>query len=202
MSVTMHLYKVRPDVEYTGYYMDYVTHADFVKGDDGYYPLEHKEKELGAPMGADGHWPDSVKEYEIYWKNKEWGEAQENSAWSDNHRHDKIDITLLRACFKDCRGWKRLVKHFDGFPIKTFNNGRTIQKYIPVDRVEYAQGWFFKKRFFNKKMTRVFCTTKKQMENFFKQYIDFNDKHDTRGREAVDRFLNAWEDGMIFECAF
>ena len=36
MSVTMHLYKVRPDVEYTGYYMDYVTHADLVKGDDGY----------------------------------------------------------------------------------------------------------------------------------------------------------------------
>ena len=46
MSVTMHLYKVRPDVEYTGYYMDYVTHADLVKGDDGYYPLENKEKEL------------------------------------------------------------------------------------------------------------------------------------------------------------
>jgi hypothetical protein len=39
------------------------------------------------------------------------------------------------------------------------------------------------------------------MENFFKQYIDFN-SYDDRGREAVDRFLNAWEDGMIFECAW
>ena len=40
----MHLYKVRPDVEYVGYYMDYVTSKDMIMGEDGYYPLEHKEK--------------------------------------------------------------------------------------------------------------------------------------------------------------
>lgn len=26
--------------------------------------------------------------------------------------------------------------------------------------------------------------------------------HDIRGKESVQKFLDAWEDGMIFECAF
>ena len=86
-------------------------------------------------------------------------------------------------------------------PIKTFTNGKQSHKYIPVDVVQYAQGWFLKKKFFNKEITHSFCITKKQMENFFKQYIDFN-SYDDRGKEAVDRFLNTWEDGMIFECAW
>lgn len=197
----MHLYRVSPDVDYVGYYMDYVTNADFVLGEDGFYPLEKKEKEMGAPMGADGHWPDSVKENDAYWKSRDWAEEQEKKAWSDGIDHDKINITHIKSCFKNYRGLKRLLRVFEGLPVKTFNNGKITQKYIPVDRVAYAQGWFFKNRFFKKKITRVFCTTKEQMENFFNKYIDYN-SHDTRGKETVELFLNTWEDGMIFECAF
>ena len=113
----------------------------------------------------------------------------------------KIDVTHLRACFKYARGWRRLAKRLKNLNTKTFKNSRYTQKYIPVDEVQYAQGWFFKKKFFNKEITYVLCTTKKQMENFFKQYIDYN-SHDTRAKEAVERFINAWEDGMLFECSF
>ena len=201
MSVTMSLYKVRPDIEYKGYYLDFVGKDAFILGSDGLYGLERIEKELGAPMNPDGHWPQHGDDDELYFAYKEWEERQKNSAWSDSQSHDKIDISHLNACFKHARGWRRLRKRIEGCPIKTFQNKRYTQRYIPVDEVEYAQGWFFKKKFFKKEITTVFCTTKKQMENFFNQYIDYNNADD-RGKEAVCRFLNSWKDGMIFECAW
>lgn len=202
MSVTMSLYKVRPDIEYKGYYLDFVGKDAFILGSDGLYGLERIEKDLGAPMAPDGHWPRSEDDHDLYWKHEEWEKNQKANAWSDGKEHDKLDISHLKACFKHTRGWKRLASRFEDMPIKTFKSARGIQRYIPVDEVQYAQGWFFKKRFFNKEITFVFCTTKEQMENFFKQYVDFNHPSDDRGKEAVNRFINAWEDGMIFECAW
>ena len=59
----------------------------------------------------------------------------------------------------------------------------------------------FKEFIFSKKVTTVICTTKQEMLHFFNQYIDYWGK-DTRGKECVESFINAWEDGMIFECSF
>lgn len=201
MSVTMHLYKVVPNVKYVGYYLDFVPKSAFEMGEDGLYNLEKYEKELGAPMREDGHWPDIVDGEELWQAHKDWEEKQHSQAWSDGVNHDKINITHYNSCFKKYRGWGRYAKRLNTMPIQTFSNGKQSHRYIAVDEVQYAQGWFFKKAFFSKEITHSFCVTKEQMENFFKQYIDFN-SHDDRGREAVDRFLNSWEDGMIFECAW
>lgn len=198
MSVTMSLYKVNPDVVYTGYYFDNVSKADFIMGSDGFYPIEKKEKELGAPMKSDGHWPcASDAEYDDYEK---WEESQKASAWSDGVEHEFYDITHRKMCYKGVRGWRRIRNRLEKFNHRQFKKKDT-RNYLVLDIVEYAQGWFFKKRFFKKEITYVVCTTKREMENFFRQYVDFNGR-DTRGREAVNRFMASWEDGMIFECAW
>lgn len=201
MSVTMSLYKVNPKVSYKGYHLDFLRDSDFVMGEDGKYPYEIKERELGAPLTDRGSVPTISDGEELYNAYEKWEAEQVANAWTDGKTHDKIDMTYLTACFGKGRGWRRIKNRLNTLPIQTFNNGRYSLRYIPVDEVEYAQGWFFKKRFFKKEITFVICVTKQQMENFFKQYIDFNNE-DTRGREAVDRFLNAWEDGMVFECSW
>ena len=70
---------------------------------------------------------------------------------------------------------------------------------LALDTVEYAQGWFFKKKFFNKEVTTVFCTTKKELQNFITQYVQCKNNEE---REIINRFLNSWEDGMLFECSW
>ena len=201
MSVTMHLYK-ESTASYVGNYLDFIS-SDLLKlDDDGYYGLEHYEKELGAPMKEDGHWPDNICGDELYEKHSEWEEAQRAKAWSDGKEHDKIDITMLKCMFSKERGWRRLRDRLSKFNIQTFNGKTHVAKYIAVDEVGYAQGWFFKTKFFKKKVSFVVCTTKEQMEKFFNRYIDFNSRFDARGRMAVNDFLSKWEDGMIFVCAW
>ena len=202
MSVTMHLYKVNPDVDYKGNYLTFAPAGMEKMGADGLYGFERYEKELGAPMREDGHWPKSDEDPELYKKYKEWEEEQESKQWSDNKEHHFFNWTEIGWCNRMHRGWRRMRNRMSNIKFKVFEHPRLgKQKYLCVDEVEYAQGWFFKKSFFNKEMTWVICTTKHQMECFFKQYIDYQNT-DTRGAEAVKRFLNAWEDGMIFECAW
>ena len=202
MSVTMHLYKVNKDVDYKGNYLTFAP-PDLQKvGEDGLYGFERYERDLGAPMREDGHWPDKLEDPELYWKHKEWEESQERKKWSDEKDHTFFDWTHITRCYSKCRGWRRLRDRMSMMKFKTFEYpGIGSVNYLCLDEVQYAQGWFFKKPFFNKEITLVFCTTKSQMENFFKQYIDYR-SHDTRGAEAVQIFLDSWEDGMIFECAW
>ena len=202
MSVTMHLYKANPGVEYKGNWLTFAPTGAFKQDEDGLCGFERYEKELGAPMREDGHWPKWDEDPELFEKHKEWEEEQESNKWSDGKEHYYFDWTHIVRCYSKCRGWKRLSNRMSELKFKNFDYpGIGTTKYLCLDEVQYAQGWFFKKPFFNKEITLVFCTTKHQMECFFKQYIDYQ-SHDDRGAEAVERFLNAWEDGMIFECAW
>lgn len=153
-------------------------------------------------MGPDGHWPKHICGDELWEKHREWEDEQKRKAWSDGKEHDKIYVSILRSTYKKQRGWRRLNKRLSSIGTKTYMCNGIKMEYIAVDEVQYAQGWFFKNRFFNKEITSVFCVTKEQMINFFNKYIDFNSKADDRGRGAVRSFLEAWEDGMIFECAW
>lgn len=191
MSVTMHLWKVNPTVTYNGWYMDYITNKDLILDESGDYPVKRIERELGMPENED---------YAVF---ETWGKEMQQKAWSDGIIHNTLDLTYMKSLFKinNWRGSSRILKKLKKFLVQQFCNGHYIRNFIVVEEVAYAQGWFFKKQFFNRKMTWNFCTTKHEMEKFFKKYIDYFGK-DTRGKESVQRFMDAWEDGMIFECAF
>lgn len=202
MSVTMHLYRVNTGIEYKGNYMTFAPADSSKLGEDGLYGFERYEKKLGAPMREDGHWPKWDEDPELYRKHREWEDEQERKKWSDGQEHEYLDWTHIVRCYSKYRGWRRIRNRMSMIQFKTFNYPRIgTTEYLCVDEVQYAQGWFFKKSFFSKEITLVFCTTKTQMENFFRRYIDYN-SHDARGAEVVERFLNAWEDGMLFECAW
>lgn len=193
MSVTMHLYKVVPNVKYIGYYNDFLTEKDLiVNPETGKAPYQIIEKSLGCP--------DIREDYSGYLA---WEDKMHASAWSDGINHHRIDLTYLKSLFNcnNYRGSGRILRKLSQFPIETFSNGHITRKFIVVDEVAYAQGWFFKNRFFNRKISWNICTTKHEMEAFFKKYIDYFGK-DTRGAESVEKFMKTWEDGMIFECAF
>lgn len=209
MSVCMMLYKVLPDVKYNGYYLDFATNKDFNIDDDGFFPIEKKEQELGAPKNKDGHWPcHNDPEFTSY---NEWCEQQKANAWSDGIKHDMFDLTYYKMIYGKYRGWGRLIKRLNEFKFNYFQKHSYVCKYLTVDTVEYAQGWFFKKSFYKKDITWTVCTTKDQMKHFFDQYIDCNNRtypigsakfHDNRGKEVIDRFLSSWEDGMLFMCSW
>jgi len=182
MSVTMRLYKIRDDVDYKGHYMDFIRSDDLIENAHGQSRLDRIEIELG-------------RRHDNY---EEWSEEQERKAWSDHQKHELFDISHYRVCYKKTNGWKTLADKLNCFTIKNFLG---LKRYLCLDQVAYAQGWFFKRRFFKKEITMVICVTKKQMINFFNRYIDYN-SHDTRGKESVECFLNAWENGMMFVCAW
>lgn len=187
MSVRFHLYKVNPSVIYNGYYMDYATNKDLKEDENGNIPLFELEKELGCPD------TDDIQE------NFCWQNEQKILAWSDKKEHYFFDFTYYNSFWRNSRGWKYLYKRLNCFDFKIFNNGHKICKYLTLDRVLYYQGWFLKKRFFKKEVTFVYCVTKKQMVDFFNRYIDFTEEN---GRMCVKEFLDAWEDGMLFECSW
>ena len=102
--------------------------------------------------------------------------------------------SMRRGLSRQCRKLEK----FEYFYAET-QPGYT-EKLIPVNYIAYRQGWFLKKRFFKKPYAYIVCTTKSEMENFFKKYINYKDKNDTRGKECVDTFRSKWKDGMIFIC--
>ena len=106
---------------------------------------------------------------------------------------------LPRSMKRGANRQRRKLKKFLNLPSKT-EYGIT-NRIIVVEHIAYRQGWFLKTRFFKKPYTTVVCTTKSEMESFFKKYIDYKNK-DTRGKECVDLFRSKWEDGMIFICSW
>lgn len=199
MSVTMNLYRVLSDISYKGYYVDFTKKSDYILNQDGFYPFELMEIAMGAPVNEKGHIPIFGGEnFDAYEK---WEKEQKKSAWSDGVTHEKFDLTLFDSYNRKNRAWKRYRKCLNSFNFKTFDNKNGyIQKYLVVDTVKYAQGWFFNKTFFNKKYWTFICTTKEQMGNFFNRYVDI--KKNPEIKEVLYSFLNSWEDGMIFECSF
>lgn len=124
--------------------------------------------------------------------------------YTDNNKHDMIDISYVKSmCYKGkklARGAKRAIKPIKNLKYKLCKTTRGYAyKYVTVDEVLYRQGWFLKKKFFNRELTFVFCNSKKQMQRFFNEYID---RSTERGKECEKAFMDAFQPGMIFECAF
>ena len=171
MSVTMKLYKYRPDVEFLGYWWYKIDNKDF----DYYSQLIMNEGRKEEAYKEIGH----------------------THSWSDCETHYPFDVGSRKRDFIGFKGKKRQLKKLEKFGIKVFKNKYTTIHYIPFDIVAYDQGWYFKKSFFKKKYSHFLCNTKKELEIFFKKYI----KHtDPDGVKATKVFLDAWEDGMLCDC--
>lgn len=185
MSVCMSLYKVNSNVVYKGHYMDFVSWEDCLPDKNGVRKVDSIEEELGCPTNP----------FELF----DWMDKQEELAWSDSTKHTFFDISYYKKLFRNSRSWHRMEKRLSKFEYRIFDNKKEKKKYLTVDKIKYAQGWFFNKRFYKKKVTVVFCTTKRELENFFKQYVKCKTVEE---RKIINNFLNSWEDGMLFECSW
>lgn len=193
MSVTMHLYKPRPDVDFLGNWWMQIPMRDM-----NHDSLRDLQVKLGGPSEPPEDAPHS--EWARFSSaDYDWEEEQKPKAWSDGVVHELIELNVYKSYLGHFKGGKRMLNRISKFPSKLFQNEHYKFKYLVMDEVEYRQGWFMKKRFFNRKFWTYYCTTRKEVEAFFKRYVNTNDEW---GREAHEAFLNAWEDGMLFACFF
>lgn len=136
--------------------------------------------------------------------------------FTDNKPHEYIDLRYNKGLCKIDKmksvysfitkiAKKFTLKYFDGkvnskeFSVYPFH-------YIIVDCLCASSGWFFKKRYFKKKSWIYFAVTKKQMENFFDRYFNYNKP------EAIEYkkiFLDKWEEeekkgnyDLLFRCGW
>ena len=114
--------------------------------------------------------------------------------WSDKEGHEYFSYSKLKNRYRKLREWRILEKHFSRLPFKTRENG---EKYLAVNHIKYVDGYFLKKRFYNKRIPYVICTTKKEMENFFRRYIDYSTDS---GQLYTKSFLKAWQENSFFVC--
>ena len=122
---------------------------------------------------------------------------------SDDDREKVTTIFLNKFLISHryIRNFKELKKKFPEY-VKRTGHG---DYYINAKRVEYAQGWFFTKTFFNNKTTIYYAASKDHMIKLLDQFIDkkYNSRnnHGNYGKisDVYNRFVNAFEDGMIFE---
>lgn len=120
--------------------------------------------------------------------------------WSDGNYHPYVNFSNLRLIYKKERFWNRIANKFDGLSANYCPDGYCKGNIIiPLDYVQIAQGWFFKKRYFKRKNWYNVCNTKRGMIDFFNRYIDYSMDG---ARDTVNRFIDSWEDGMIFICSF
>jgi len=178
MSVTFHLYK--PIDAYTIPDQFYMTS-----------PTEYKKLLIEKPQVD--------PKYDAFWSN-----FFKDDEWNDGKTHQKLNLTYLKALAKGKKNRlskmiQKIENQKDVYKIQYLNSKMSSYKYIAVDEVLYRQGWFLKKKFFKKVNWTHIYTTKEEMLGFFKRYIDFTDP---RGAECAKVFLEAWKDGMIFECSW
>lgn len=195
MSVTFHLYKVRPDVHYLG----------------TKYDLSNKEErknidKLEKEEILNGFENDMVREYRA--DRFSDGQIKYYGLFDDSkpEDHSVIDVTwfnIIARMSSHNKGYRRLVKKLKKFSFDIVNHyyGYT-NKYIVVDEILYRQGWFLRKKFFNKECTHYIATTKEEMICFFRKYLI----EDERGKETFNSFLKEWDKNcsneLIFEVAF
>lgn len=175
MSVTFHLYEIDRDVKCLG------------------SPYSRSTKEQRDNM-------DSMKIDEVhqFCKREFVKNGEEVDGW------DIVDVSYLNSLSKiyhRCKRYKKYVQKLRTLSTSRYNTFYGSMEVLPVKQVLYRQGWFVNKKFLNKQCTWYFATTRKELEHFFDLYLDVKGK-DERGLEAKEVFLNAWQDGMLFEAAY
>lgn len=193
MSVTFCLYKPRLEVQFKGFWWMQMPFRDM-----SHEVLMDLQVKLGGPSEPDKNAPYETRS-DFFQKEMDWEDQMELTAWSDGKKHQLFKLDTKKGYLRSCRGGRRMLNRLSKFSHQHFSNEYYRFNYLVLDEVVYRQGWFLKKRFFRRKFWTVYGTTKEEVERFFNKYLKPNDEV---GKEARDAFLNAWEDGMLFECAF
>lgn len=180
MSVTFHLYKPCDNIHYLGRKYDFATKDEKNK-------MNKLLQNYSNTTNEDDEWIDDFLK----------------DRYSDNQKHEIIDVTWYKRIYKlssKYKGYYSLYKKLQSFNQDTiFTTLGLVNKYIVVDEIVYRQGWFLKNKFLKKGTTIFIATNKKEMKLFFKKYLDVKDK---KGIEAYKTFTDKWEDGMIFMVAW
>lgn len=70
---------------------------------------------------------------------------------------------------------------------------------LVCEEVNYRQGWFFNRKFFNRKdVGEYYAFTKTETQRLMETYFDFKGEYKERAFEAYRAFLDTFEDGMYF----
>lgn len=176
MSVCFSLYKVLPDVDLLGSKYDFASKE----------LLEEKNNLLDS---KDLDMDEFHKIMDDFY----------GMRFSDGLNHEYLDLVNWSFGPKHKKNRSKNKKNVsNSFNVKVLPTSRGFAyKYLTVDRIAYRQGWFLKKRFFKKPYTIYIATTKEQMDNWFKKYLDVKGR-DKRGIECYRKFMDSWEDDCIF----
>lgn len=224
MSVFIITYKIIPDVKYIPNLYDKMRQKDWKNGYkedtyEGKYScslVTKKEVDAGAPIPnekvrayyQDHSLTDYYEDY-IAWReiDEKWVTKLMEESWSDKNIHQKFDIRSRRKYMS-----KKTFNYLINLPnVSNFSNGMgRMVSVLPIEEQYLFQGWFFKPRFFNRDNTYFVTTSKKKMIEFLYKYIDFNYNYTHRGegrcyiniQESVEKLIENFENGMIFECCF
>lgn len=186
MSVCFELYRVCPDVDYLGHYLDKYSMEELRN-------VKCKEWEILDNL------PEADK--------AEYENSLEAASYSDNKKHSRL---ILTTPYKNERSLKRMNKKLlNHFNFKSYNtNMGYIEKYIVTDSIGYRQGWNLKSRFFNKEWTEVVCLTKKEMMNFLRNNLVLTGEKGKQSLEMINYFEGLWEkyefngEQLVFTCAW
>ena len=182
MSVVFALLKVVDNVDYVGGYLDHLKPSEIT--------IENIDK-IEAELGRPG---EGISPAEIGNVVEDWVDGLDRKAWADNQKHFFFDWTYYRSLHRNSRGWRRQEEKMSKYNLKNFVVNSISHDYLTTDLVNEYYGWCLKPKFFKKKMPFTICTSKKEINNFFKRY----GKNDELTAIIQNRVLNEWTDDCLF----
>lgn len=117
----------------------------------------------------------------------------------------RFDLGDLKSRLYGYKGKRRYLNQLEKFETLSFfykdpDLGIVVHDELIEGEIEiYTQGWFFKKRFLNRKYPVFVATTKKGMINFMNKNLKSNS---SKVVEKYNKFVDSWHDGMVFYCSF
>lgn len=108
---------------------------------------------------------------------------------------------------------KKAINNWETLHVPNFWEPMTMTRlFVPVETVCHFEGWILKPRWFKKKTTYYIATTKSEMISFFKKYLDYHHPRTAKwnnwwaddimafdSNQTLQKFIDSWEDGMIFK---
>lgn len=100
---------------------------------------------------------------------------------------------------KNKRWNKRFKEIFKPFISRSIYGGM----FINCEEIKYRQGWWFKKKLFNEKISIHYATTKKRSEELLNRLLDFKYEEAVEAKESFLKALDGLEDNkFILEIAW